>query len=74
MASNQASGKNRLAALLLCFFLGTLGLHRFYVGKLITGVIWLLTLGIFGIGVIVDFILILFGAFTDKQGKKLKKW
>ena len=45
------SSKSRMVALLLCFFLGTLGAHRFYVGKIGTGVVWLLTLGGgFGIG------------------------
>lgn len=52
--------KNKWVALLLCFFLGFLGIHRFYEGKIITGIIWLLTGGLFGIGWVVDFIIILF--------------
>ena len=39
------SAKSRLAATLLCFFLGVLGVHRFYVGKVGTGILPLLTLG-----------------------------
>lgn len=68
------SNKSRLVAFLLAFFLGTLGIHRFYVGKIGTGVIWLLTLGVCGIGVLVDWIVILCGNFKDKEGNKLEKW
>ncbi len=70
----NVSKKNRLAALLLCFFFGVFGVHRFYVGKIVTAIIWLLTAGIVGIGVVVDFILIIIGSFTDKQGNKLQNW
>ena len=68
------SDKSRLVALLLCFFLGVLGIHRFYVGKVGTGILWLITGGVFGIGALVDFIMIIVGNFTDKQGAKLTKW
>lgn len=68
------SPKSRLVALLLCFFLGALGIHRFYVGKTGTGVLWLLTIGLFGIGALVDFIMIIVGSFTDKSGAFLKNW
>ncbi len=70
----EASGKKRLPALILCLLLGFLGIHRFYVGKIGTGIIWLLTLGIMGIGVLVDLIMIIIGSFTDKQGKALQNW
>ena len=68
------SDKSRLVAFLLAFFLGVLGIHRFYVGKIGTGVIWLLTGGVLGVGVLVDWIVILCGNFKDKEGNKLEKW
>ncbi|MBO4212772.1 MAG: TM2 domain-containing protein [Clostridia bacterium] len=68
------SSKSRLVALLLCFFLGEFGIHRFYVGKIGTGIIWLLTGGLFGIGWLIDFIMIIVGSFKDKSGAKLTKW
>ena len=70
----QVSPKNRLVAFLLCFFLGGLGIHRFYVGKAGTGVLWLLTMGCFGIGALVDWIMILCGTFKDINGLPLTNW
>lgn len=66
------SEKSGLVALLLCIFLGGLGIHRFYVGKIGTGIIWLLTGGVFGIGVIIDLIMIVIGSFKDKENKVVK--
>lgn len=63
---------NRWVLAIICFFLGALGVHRFMVGKIGTGVLYLLTLGLLGIGVLVDFILILAGMFTDKSGNEIK--
>jgi TM2 domain-containing membrane protein YozV len=57
---------------LLCIFLGGLGAHRFYVGKIGSGVIYLLSGGLFGIGWLVDLISILAGKFKDKEGNLLK--
>lgn len=65
-----ASHKRRLAAILLCClgFGGLGGLHRLYVGKLFTGLLWLLTGGLLGIGTLYDLIRLLLGTFTDGAG------
>ncbi len=68
------SDRSRLAAALLCFFLGVLGVHRFYVGKVGTGILQLVTVGGLGIWALVDLILILVGTFRDKQGRLLINW
>ena len=66
------SDKSRLAAAILCLFFGTLGIHRFYVGKIGTGLIWFFTGGFFAIGWILDIIFIVLGFFKDKEGYPLR--
>jgi TM2 domain-containing membrane protein YozV len=65
------SSKKWLITVLLCGLLGWLGVHRFYVGKVGTGILYLLTGGLFGIGWIVDLIIILSGNFSDSNGKNV---
>lgn len=72
MTENNFSEKSFVAALLLCFFLGSLGVHRFYTGKVGTGILMLITLGGLGIWTLIDFIIIAVGKFTDSQGKLIK--
>lgn len=66
-----ANGKDKIVAILLCLFLGTLGIHRFYVGKTRTGIAILLTGGFFGIWPLIDLIMLLTNTFTDAQGRVL---
>lgn len=66
--------KRILPAALLCFFLGALGVHRFYVGKIGTGILQLCTLGGLGIWALIDFIMIVVGSFSDKDGNKITQW
>lgn len=74
------SSKNRTAALLLAIFLGCFGIHRFYLGKIGTGTVMLLTsftvvgLWITWIWTLVDIIVIATGGFKDKQGLTVKDW
>ena len=72
--SAPLSEKRILPAALLCFFLGVFGVHRFYVGKVGTGVLMLLTLGAFGIWTLIDFVTIVVGNFTDKWGNRITEW
>jgi hypothetical protein len=73
-ADGEVSPKSRTVALLLYIFLGGFSVHRFYVGKIGTAIVQILTIGGLGIWWTIDFIMILCGAFKDKQGLPLKNW
>jgi len=65
--------KEWMITLLLCIFLGGLGIHRFYTGHTAIGIIQLLTLGGCGIWVLIDLILIIIGSFKDADGNELAR-
>ena len=66
-STTSNSCKSFITTLILSVFLGILGVHRFYVGKLGTGFIWLFTLGLFGVGYIADIVIITSQSFEDKK-------
>lgn len=66
------SEKSFVSTLLLCLLLGFLGAHRFYAGKIVSGVFMLLTFGGFGIWSFIDLIIIACGNFRDKEGLLIK--
>ena len=70
--NTHTSQKSFLVTWLLAWFLGTLGIDRFYLGKIGTGVLKLITLGGFGIWAIIDLIIYLVGAGRDKSGQPLE--
>lgn len=65
------SNKSANTALFMCFFLGALGVHRFYVGKIKTGIFMLLTGGGLVIWTLLDATRIASCSFTDSKGKYL---
>lgn len=73
MSSGLAEQKDWLTTLLLAIFLGGLGVHRFYTGHTMIGVVQLLTLGGCGIWALIDIIQIATGNFRDSQGNPLLK-
>jgi|TARA_B100001057_G_C22537962_1_gene828411 TM2 domain-containing membrane protein YozV len=66
------SNHSKMMLAIICFFLGVIGIHRFMVGKIGTGVLMIITLGGCGIWALIDFIVILTGGFTDSDGNKIK--
>ncbi|WLR41784.1 TM2 domain-containing protein [Bacillus carboniphilus] len=66
------SKKKWSITLLLCFFLPFFGAHRFFVGKVRSGVFMLITLGGLGIWSVADLIMIITGNFKDNEGKLIK--
>jgi len=74
LCNSHISTKSRFTALLLCWFLGFFGAHRFYVGKIGTAILMILTLGGLGIWTLIDLIIIIVGSFWDKQGRIVFYW
>ena len=68
------SQKSRLVALILCLLFGVIGVHRFYVGKVGSGILYLFTFGICGIGWAIDCLVILLGGFKDGTHQMVTKW
>lgn len=73
-SAQDVSNRKILPAFLMCFFLGILGIHRFYVGKIPTGVLQILTLGGLGIWAFIDLIILACGKFKDGQGATISEW
>ena len=52
--------KSKWISFFLCLFLGYLGAHKFYEGRILLGIVYILTAGLFGIGIVIDLIVLLF--------------
>ena len=78
-SADQAAGagdsdKNRLAALVLCFLFGVLGVHRFYAGRVATGIVQFFTGGGAFVWAVIDFVHIASGEFTGGEGRRIRRW
>lgn len=71
--TTQTSDKKKMVALLLCIFLGMIGVHHFYVGRIGMGILYIFTGGLFGIGWLIDIIKIATGSFKDNVGAPLRE-
>ena len=71
-ASNKTNEDRWLIALILCILVGSLGVHRFYTGNIVTGVLMLITLGGCGVWTIIDLIMIAANTYRDGNGNTLK--
>ena len=71
---SDISERRIIPTLLFCVLLGVFGAHRFYVGRPLSAVVQLLTIGGLGIWVMVDIILLLTESFRDADGRRLREW
>jgi len=69
----NTSDKSKVKALILCIALGWMGAHYFYVGRVGKGLLYLCTMGLMGIGWLLDIFKILSGGFRDNVGAPLRK-
>ena len=72
--SVNTSSKSRLVAFLLCYIFGMFGAHRFYVGKKGTAILYIFTMGLFGVGMLIDTLMIILGKFKDIEDNFITKW
>ena len=70
--TSNTSDKNFIILLLLSIFIGGLGIDRFYLGKIGTGVLKLITLGGFGVWWLIDLIIIVSGNMKDAEGRVVR--
>jgi hypothetical protein len=74
MIHEEASPRSRLVAAVLCCLFGVVGAHRFYVGKIATAILMILTFGGLGIWTLIDLVVILLGVFRDAEGRRVFEW
>ena len=74
MAGSESSDKSRGVALALAVFLGVFGAHRFYAGKVNSGILMACTLGGLGIWYLYDCIVVGAGQFRDADGRLIRRW
>ncbi len=74
MTSSESSDKSRGVALALSVFLGVFGAHRFYVGKVNSGILMACTFGGLGVWYLYDCILVGAGQFQDSEGRLVRRW
>lgn len=72
MMENSVSEKSGIACLLFLLLLDPFGIHRMYVGKVGTGILYLLTFGGLGLWWLIDLILLCTSSFTDANGATVK--
>lgn len=72
--AGKSSDKSRTVAIILAALLGVFGVHRFYVGKVGTGLLMLVTMGGLGIWYLYDIIIIAGGSFRDADGRRVLRW
>lgn len=68
-AVSEPSNKSLVVAIVLWFFFGLLGIHRFYLGHIVMGFLYLFTAGLCGIGWLIDGVLFFLGKLKPKNGE-----